>query len=136
MKKSTAKTVDAYLAEATPRARAMMKQLRAIIRKETPGVEERISYRMPMYKYKGMFLGYAAFERHVGFYAISQAIMKTHAKELAGYVTGKGSVQLPLDRKLPVTLIRGMVRQRIAEKDARADTRSAPTRSAPTRAKR
>ena len=121
MKVSTAKTVDAYIAEANPKQRAMMKQLRAIIKKESPAeTTEAISYRMPMYKYKGMLLGYAAFDRHIGFYAISTAIMKTHAKQLEGYTTGKGSIQLPLDQKLPVGLIRSMVRQRVAEKDAKA----------------
>lgn len=115
-----AQNVDAYISAAPAHTREMMKQLRGIIRKEAPDAEERISYRMPMYMYQGMFLGFAAYERHVGFYAISSAIMKSHAKELESYTTGKGSVQLPLDRKLPAGLIRSMVRQRIAEKVAKA----------------
>ncbi len=125
MKISKAKTVEAYIAEAAPAQRAMMKQLRAIIRKEAPDAVEGISYRMPFYKYKGMLLGFASFERHIGFYAISGAIMKTHAKQLDGYVTGKGSVQLPLDRKFPAALVRSMVRQRVAEKDAKAASKTA-----------
>ena len=116
-----AKDVDGYIKAAPPKARALMKQLRAIIRKTAPKETiEKISYRMPFYMYKGMFLGYAAFEHHVGFYAISQRIMKRHAKELKNYVTGKGSIQLPLDRRLPVKLVTAMVKERVAEKDAKA----------------
>ena len=124
MRTSKAKTVDAYIRQAPPHTRAMLKQLRAIVKQEAPDAVEGISYHMPMYKYHGMFLGYCAFEHHIGFYAISQAIMKRHARELKGFVIGKGSVQLPLDRKLPVKLVRAMVKERVAEKDAKAAGRS------------
>lgn len=121
MQKSKAKTVDAYIAEAPPEHQRMMKQLRGIIKDIVPAeTTEGISYRMPMYKYKGMLLGYAAFNEHVGFYAISSAILKRHAEELEGYTTGKGSVQLPVGRKLPVVMVRAMITERVAEKDAAA----------------
>ncbi len=114
-----AKDVDAYIARAPLPARRIMKQLRAIIRAEAPDAEETISYRMPMYKHHGMLVGFAAFERHVGFYAISN-VAKKYAKELAGYHTGKGSVQFPLGEKLPATLVRRMVKGRVAENEAKA----------------
>jgi uncharacterized protein YdhG (YjbR/CyaY superfamily) len=119
MKASKARTVDEYIKETPPHTRAMLKQLRAIVKKAAPDAVEGISYHMPMYKYRGMLLGFCAFERHIGFYAISQPIIKRHAKELEGFVTGKGSIQLPLERKLPVALLRAMVKERVAEKDAK-----------------
>ena len=96
MKKTTgsaggapARSVTAYIAAAPAASRAMLKQLRGLIRAGAPNAEEVISYRMPMYKYHGMLLGFAAFEHHVGFYAISTAIQKAHAAELVGFKTGK-----------------------------------------------
>ena len=121
-----AHSVDDYINKAYPETRNMMRQLRGIIKDVAPTeTEEVISYRMPMYKYKGMLLGYASFERHVGFYAISQAILKRHKAELEGYVTGKGSLQLPIGQKLPVQLIRAMIRERVEEKDAAAAAKAA-----------
>jgi len=73
-----------------------------------------------MYKYHGMLLGFAAYEHHVGFYAISTAIQQAHAAELKGYKTGKGSIQFPLGTRLPINLVRRMVAERVAENERKA----------------
>ncbi len=75
-------TVTAYIAAAPAPARKIMTELRRIVRAAAPDAEEVISYRMPMYKHHGMLVGFAAFAHHVGFYAISTAVTKTHAREL------------------------------------------------------
>ena len=36
-------------------------------------------------------------------------------KELANYKTGKGSIQFPLDKELPVELIKQIIEFRLAE---------------------
>lgn len=113
-----ARSVDEYIAAAPLPAQRLMKRMRNIIRDVAPEAVEGISYRMPMYKHHGMLVGFAAFERHVGFYAISTGITK-YAAELAPYKTGKGSVQFPLGSKLPVQLIRAIVQDRVAENEAK-----------------
>jgi len=79
-----------------------------------------------------MLLGFAGYEHHVGFYAISPAIQQAHAAELVGYKTGKGSVQFPLGTRLPVTLIKRMVAERVAEKERKAGAK-AKTKAKPKR---
>ena len=114
-----AKDVPSYIAAAPLPARRMMTRLRSIIREEAPDAEETISYRMPMYKYHGMLVGFAAFAHHVGFYAIKN-VQQKYANELAPYHTGKGSVQFPLDGKFPAALVRQIVRDRVLENSAKA----------------
>ena len=64
-KHSGPKDVDKYLAAVPEPARATLKKLRASIRRLAPKeTTETISYRMPMFKYQGMLMGYAAFANH------------------------------------------------------------------------
>jgi len=110
--------VDSYLASFPESTRKKLKQLRAAIRKAAPEAEEVISYGMPAYRYKGMLVYFSGFKGHIGFYALPTA----HAKfktELAAFKTGKGSVQFPLDRPLPMSLITAMVKFRVEENEAR-----------------
>ncbi len=124
MKPAVAVSVEAYIAAAPLPARRLMQQLRNIIRDVAPEAEETISYRMPMYKYHGMLVGFAAFPNHVGFYAISN-VAQRYPEELAPYHTGKGSVQFPLGQRLPALLVRKLVKDRVAENDAKAAAKAA-----------
>lgn len=123
-KAPVAPTVDAYIAAAPLPAKRIMSQLRNIIRDVAPLAEETIAYRMPMYKYHGMLVGFAAFATHVGFYA-GGAIPKRFEQDMAGYKYGKGSIQLPLGEKPPVHLVRAIVHARVEENEAKAAARAA-----------
>jgi uncharacterized protein YdhG (YjbR/CyaY superfamily) len=63
---------------------------------------------MPYYKYKGALAGFAAFKNHIGFFP--GAIVKDFKTELAHYKTSKGTVQLPLEGRLPVALIKRLLK--------------------------
>jgi uncharacterized protein YdhG (YjbR/CyaY superfamily) len=83
-----------------------------MIRTAAPDAVESISYGMPAYKLNGKPLMYfAAYARHIGIYATPYS-HEAFADELAAYKQGKGSVQFPLDRPLPVALIRRMIEHR------------------------
>ena len=115
MDETTAGSVDAYIADSPPQSQEMLRQLRKVIREIVPEATERISYRMPTFDLLGQHLVYfAGYERHVGFYPLPQAI-ESFKDELASYKTAKGSVQFPLDRPLPVDLVRRMVASRVQE---------------------
>ncbi|HNG88670.1 MAG TPA: DUF1801 domain-containing protein, partial [Saprospiraceae bacterium] len=75
---------------------------------------ERISYGIPTFYLKGPLVHFAAFSRHIGFYA-TPAGHEAFAADLSRYKQGKGSVQFPFDQPLPLDLIERMVRYRVSQ---------------------
>lgn len=110
-----AQTVPDYIAAAAQEVRPKLNQIRAAIKKVAPDATEYISYGMPVLKYERPFIGFAAMRNHIGLYPMSGSFVAAHEKELAGYTTSKGAIQLPLDKPLPLTLIKRIVKLRIKE---------------------
>ena len=105
------KSVDAYIAAASQDAKGKLKQLRKAIRETAPAAEERISYGIPYYGYKGRLVYFAAFKNHIGLY-LPGPVLEEHKNELKGFETAKATVRFPLDRRLPIALIKKLVRAR------------------------
>lgn len=107
--------VDQYIQKFPKQVQAPLNQIRKEIHELAPESTEGISYGMPAYKLEGKPLVYfAAFKQHIGFYATPSGHAQ-FAKELAGYKNGKGSVQFPLDKPLPLELIRKIIQFRVTE---------------------
>ena len=103
----------AYFASLPLTARRRLRQLRAIIRSAAPGAQERFSYGMPAFRFEGRpLVGYAAWKSHCSIYPVTAAVRRAAA--LAGYDTSKGTLRLPLTERLPVTLVRRLIKERIA----------------------
>jgi uncharacterized protein YdhG (YjbR/CyaY superfamily) len=119
--KDTAKTksVDAYIATAPKEMRRTLTQLRVAIKEAAPTADERISYGMPYYSYKGRLAYWAIFKNHIGLY-IPTPVIEEHRSELQGYVTAKATVRFPLDKKLPLGLIKKLVRARSKKNEERS----------------
>jgi uncharacterized protein YdhG (YjbR/CyaY superfamily) len=113
--KSPKRDVDAYIAAAPKGVQTKLKQMRAAITEAAPNATEYISYGMPVYKYELPFIGFAAMKNHIGLYPMSGSFVGTHEKELAGYSTSKGAIRLPLDKPLPLGLVKRIVKLRIKE---------------------
>lgn len=110
------KTVDEYLATTPEPARSTLKHIRKVIRSVVPEeTTEVISYRIPMFKYNGMLVGYAAFKNHCSLFPTGSGVIETFAKELKGYPTSRGTIQFPSDKPLPDALVKKIVRQRVRE---------------------
>lgn len=105
---------DAYISGYPNETQKSLKQLRATIKKAAPQAEEVISYGMPAYKWNGMLVYFAAYEKHIGFYPGSSGIA-AFKKELASYKTSKGTVQFPVDEPVPLPLIARIVKFRLKE---------------------
>jgi len=116
-KNSSVRDVDAYIQAAPREARVKLVQLRKIIKAAAPRADEAISYRMPYYKYHGALAYFAAFKNHVSLF-VPPPVIEEHKRELKGYETAKGTVRFPLDKPLPVALIRKLVKARIARNEA------------------
>jgi uncharacterized protein YdhG (YjbR/CyaY superfamily) len=113
-------SVDEYLALVPPEHRRTLSELRASIHSVAPLATEIISYRMPIFQQQGMLVGFAAFAGHCGFYVMSPAVIRAHARDLRGYDVGKGCIRFPPDKPLPRTLVRKLVKARLAENKKRA----------------
>ena len=122
--KSVAKDIDAYLSTQPQHVRVMLEDLRQTIRKAAPKAEEAISYQMPAFKFHGMLVYFAGYKNHIGFYPTSSAI-KAFAKELSAYAGAKGTVRFPLDKPIPMALIRKIVKHRIKENLAKENLKAA-----------
>jgi uncharacterized protein YdhG (YjbR/CyaY superfamily) len=117
---SRATTVDDYLAAAPDETRPMLEELRRLIREAAPEAREVISYRIPLYKHEGDLVAFAAARNHVGLYIITDALMEAHREELRPYGRSKNTVRFPLREPLPAALITTLVRERVAENEAKA----------------
>jgi uncharacterized protein YdhG (YjbR/CyaY superfamily) len=112
--------VRAYLAALPPRGRRHMSEIRRIIRSVAPDATESFSYRMPGFRlHNRVFLYYAAFAAHCSIYPMGSKIRRAHAAALKGYKTSTGTIQFPLDKSLPSSLVTRLVKARMAEVRAR-----------------
>ncbi len=121
--KNPPKNIDSYMADFPKDMQAVLEQVRATIKKAAPDAVETISYGMPTFKLnKKPLVYFAGYKNHIGFYPTPTG----HAnfeKELSGYKQGKGSVQFPLDRPMPLDLITKIVRFRVQENLAKAGSK-------------
>jgi uncharacterized protein YdhG (YjbR/CyaY superfamily) len=110
------KSVEAYFKGLPPGQRKALQKLRDTIAAAAPGAEDGITYSMPGFLIGGKgFVGYMAFKDHYSFFPMSPTAVDAHRKELDDHVTGKGTISFDYDERLPVTLIKKVVRTRLAE---------------------
>src|SRR5499427_10367166 len=111
-----ARTVDEYLAETPEPARTTLQHIRKVIKSVVPKeTTEVISYRIPMFKYRGMLVGYAAFAKHCSLFPTGSGVIEKFSKELKNYSTNKGTIRFSADKPLPDALIKKIVKARVAE---------------------
>jgi uncharacterized protein YdhG (YjbR/CyaY superfamily) len=115
------KDVEKYLAAVSEPARSTLQTIRATIRSIVPPeATEGISYGIPMFKYKGSLVWFAAFSKHCSFFPGSLAVIAAFKNELKDCETSKGTIRFPVDKPLPATLVKKLVKARIAENEHRA----------------
>ncbi|HTG91733.1 MAG TPA: DUF1801 domain-containing protein [Pyrinomonadaceae bacterium] len=113
-KKTKPTTVTEYINAAPKEARQKLREMRATVRAAAPGAAEGLKWSMPAYSYRRILVTFAVFKHHIGFYPTPPAV-KAFAKQLSGYKTATGSIQFPLDKPLPLDLIRKITAFRVRE---------------------
>ena len=109
-------SVEAYLESLPEERRSALQKLRETIVAAAPEAEEGITYSMPGFLLDGRGLvGYMAFDRHYSFFPMSPAAVDAHRDELGDLVTGKGTISFDYGQRLPVTLVKKVVKTRLAE---------------------
>lgn len=119
MIKNTAPTIDEYIADYPKDIQQLLQQIRVTIKKAAPGAQEAIKYAIPAFVLNGNLVFFAAYKHHIGFYPapVKNAAFKN---DFDGYKTGKGTVQFPLDKPMPLDLVTKIVKFRIKENAERA----------------
>ena len=113
------KTVSEYIASAPPETRKALRQIRAAIRKASPAITERISYRIATFDIDAKYLLYmAAFKNHVSVYPATAGMMAKYGKELKRHRSGAGTIRFSLEEKLPLALITKLAKLRVQERQA------------------
>jgi uncharacterized protein YdhG (YjbR/CyaY superfamily) len=103
-------SVDEYIAALPAEAQAAAKKVRAIITKAAPKeTQEKVSYGMPYYGYKGRLIYWGAWQDHIGLYVMDVA-RDALADEIAPYRKAKATLHFPLDQPLPEGLITKIVK--------------------------
>ena len=110
--KKAPENVHAYIAVAPKQIQPKLRKVRAAIREIAPDAAESISYGIPFYNYEGRLVWFGLQKTHIGLY-LRPPVIAEHKRELRGYVTTKSAIQLPLDREIPVSLIKKLVKARM-----------------------
>ena len=109
------KTIDAYLAHVPEPARSTLQKVRASIRAALPpAATETISYKIPAFRHGEVVIWFAAFAGHCSLFPTGRVI-EQFKDDLKSYTISKGTIQFPTDKPLPATLIKKMVKARLAQ---------------------
>ena len=113
------KDIDEYISGFPKETQILLEQMRTTIQKAASKATEAISYQIPTFKLNGNLVHFAGYKSHIGFYPGAGAI-KIFEKEIAGYKSAKGSVQFPIEKSLPLALVKKIVQFRVKQSQEKA----------------
>jgi uncharacterized protein YdhG (YjbR/CyaY superfamily) len=98
-------SIDEYIVSVPQKVRPILKRLRRLVKQAVPKATECISYQMPAFKLRRVFIYFAAFKKHIGVFPPVRGD-KALVKELLPYCGDKGNLRFPLDQPIPYELIK------------------------------
>ncbi len=113
-KKARPKSITEYIHAAPKEAQKKLREMCACIRTAAPGAKESLKWGMPAFSYRRILVTFAAHKHHIGFYPTPPAV-RAFAKDLSKFATARGSIQFPLEKPLPLPLIRKITAFRVRE---------------------
>jgi uncharacterized protein YdhG (YjbR/CyaY superfamily) len=113
-KKTRPESITEYINAAPKDAQKKLREVRAAIRASAPGATESLKWGMPAFSYERILVTFAAYKNHIGFYPTPSAV-KAFSKELSKFITADASIQFPLEKPLPLPLIRKITAFRVRE---------------------
>lgn len=109
-----ARNIDEFMAAFPEPVRRKLEQIRTAVHQAAPEAVEAIRYGIPTFQLNGNLVHFAAYETHIGFYP-GPAGIDAFEENCRPYRTGKGTLQFPLHSKLPMSLIRDIIRFRVEQ---------------------
>ena len=114
--KTKPKTIDEYLAALSDDERAVLERLRKTIRAAAPKAEECISYGLAAFRLNGRpLVAFGASANHCALYPMNSTTVAAFQEQLKGFETSKGTIRFAVDKPLPTSLVKKLVKARIAE---------------------
>ncbi len=120
MKNYKAKDVDEFIASAPEEAQSKLREIRVVVKSIIPNAEEKISWGVPFYWYQGALAGFTPCKSYVLFGLVTVLDNKdreTFGKK--GYKTGKKTIQIKFDQKVPITLIKQILKTQAKMNEAK-----------------
>lgn len=115
MTRKNFKSINHYIKSFFPEIQKILESMRQTIKEVAPDAQEAISYQIPTFKLNGKNLvHFAAFKNHVSFFPTASGV-EAFEKQLQDYVTSKGTIRFPLDKPIPLDLIRKIFQFRVKE---------------------
>jgi uncharacterized protein YdhG (YjbR/CyaY superfamily) len=108
------KAVTEYIAAASKESRPHLRAMRKTVRAAAPGAIENLKWGMPAYSYRRILVMFAGFKNHVSLFPTMSAV-RAFKKELGPRLTSAGTVQFPLDKPIPLALVRKITLFRVKE---------------------
>ena len=112
-------TIDEYIAMFPQNVQDILMVLRETIQDAAPKAQEAISYGIPTFKLNGNLVHFAAFKNHIGFYPGGPSAIEAFQEELYHFKQGKGSIQFPIDKPIPLQLVKRIVKFRVNQNEQR-----------------
>ncbi len=107
-------SIDAYIAEFPENVQELLQTLRATIHAAAPEATEAIKYGIPTFILNGNLVHFGGYKSHIGFYPAPRGI-EAFKEETAQYEGGKGTLQFPIDKPLPLDLVTKIVKFRVQD---------------------
>jgi uncharacterized protein YdhG (YjbR/CyaY superfamily) len=118
-KRISPKTIDEYISAFPPDVQAILQKVRQVVQSAAPDAQETISYQIPAFKWKGVLVYFAAFQKHLGFYPPVRGDAELE-QAVAAYAGEKGNLRFPLDQPIPFDLIERITKLRVEQNGAKA----------------
>jgi len=122
-KQTPPKNIDDYIAGFPVEVQEILEKIRSTIRKAAPDAKETINYGIPTFTLNGNLISFAAYKNHIGVYPAPRDVPE-FKNELAAYKGNKSTLQLPLDKPIPVDLINRIVKYQVLRTQKQASAKA------------
>jgi uncharacterized protein YdhG (YjbR/CyaY superfamily) len=117
----TYKNINEYVKDVPKERKAVLEEMRELVKKLVPKGEEAIRYGMPTIRLNDAnFVHFAVMKKHFGFYPTPSGV-KAFEEDLkkAGVSYAKGCIRFSYDKPLPKTLIAKIIKSRLKEEQGK-----------------
>jgi uncharacterized protein YdhG (YjbR/CyaY superfamily) len=122
---AASKSVEDYLKNFSGDQLITLEKIRSAIKAVAPNAEESISYGIPAYKQNGIIAYFAGFKNHCSYFPGSYGVIKLLEAELKAYKISKGTIQFPVNKPLPSSLVKKLVLAKMTENETKLKSKGA-----------